>query len=155
MDKLVLPNMSLTTVLVGYLITQIIMAGIIYWFISTAASRKIHQMMGAAGREFFFKGFDEAARESIVAIMKETHDQAVQTAELAITTAKDLAKKTAREADVVAERLHQIDRQLQDLRETFSKIDGMSADMHDTNRSIADLHVRLTGYFERANGNKP
>jgi uncharacterized membrane protein len=154
METLVLPNMSLSAVLVGYLATQFMMAAFIYWMLSTASRREIQRMFGDAGKEFFIKGFDVAAREALSSIIKETSDQAIVTSELAIATAKELAIKTAREADIVAERFTQIDRQLCDLKDTFDKIDQMRGDMHETNVSVAELHIRLTDFFERYNANK-
>jgi hypothetical protein len=154
MDTLALPNMNLATVLVGYLATQLVVAAFIYWLLSGASKREIHKMFGDAGREFFREGFDKAARETLTAIMKETHDQAIMTSELAIHTAKALSVKTAKEADLVAERLNQIDRQLCDLKDTFDKIDQMRGDMHETNVAVAELHTRLTDFFERSNANK-
>jgi hypothetical protein len=154
MDSSMLPKMDFTTILVGYLVIQLIVAISIYWILSVASRREIHRVFGDAGHEFFLNGFDEAARASLAAMIKESHERAVVTADLAISTAKELALKTSREADMVAERLNQIDRQLGNLNDTFNKIDQMRTDMHETNVSVAELHTRLTDFFERRDGNE-
>ena len=154
MDALSIPNMSITTVLVGYLVTQTIMAGIIYWLISRAARRKIYVLFGDAGRAAFFAGFNDAARDALAEIMKEAHGHLMQTAEMAVSTAKSLAVDTATDVDTINQKLHDIDRQLYELRLTFDKIDQMSNDMHDTNISITNLQSRLCEFFEQNNGNK-
>ena len=153
-NTIMLPNVGLTTILIGYLITQLAFASAIYWMLSSAANKEMRRIVGDAGYDYFINGFDAAARESIMSIMKDTHEQTLMTAELAINTAKELASKTAKEADVVSSRLATIDRQLSDLSFTFGKIDQIRNEMHDTNKSMSDLHTRLTTFFERYNANQ-
>ena len=153
-NMVVLPNMSIIAILTWYLVFQAMVTGIMYLILKSASKHEISRIFHAAGYEFFVAGFDTAARESLMAILKDNNEQAITTAELAINTAKELSLTTANETAVVNTHFEKLDKQFDTLRITFDKVDQMYVDMHDTNVSIAELHSRLTTFFEQHNANK-
>lgn len=153
-DMVVLSNMSIIVILILYLIFQAMVTGMMYLVLKSTVKHEISKIFHAAGYEFFVAGFDTAARESLMVILKDNNEQAIMTAELAINTAKELSLTTANETAVVNAHLEKLDKQFDTLRITFDKVDQMYVDMHDTNVSIAELHSRLTTFFEQHNANK-
>ena len=149
MDIPLLPNFSLGAVLIGYLVTQLAMAGIIYWILSTGADRRLRTMFVEAGKEHFAKGFDDTARDMIFGMMQDSQKRYLSLAYDHIN--KELAATTTITRDLVADRLREIDGRLLDLRDTIRRVEQIREDMHETNVSVAALHDRLGSLFEKLN----
>lgn len=152
-----LPTFSLTTVLVGYLVTQVAMAIIIYLILASAAKRNLRSLFMGAGREYYTKGFDEAARASLAALLGELHNKSIVANASMVQEIVEAAHTTARD---VAATAHATANELATLTATTSaamaaNVEEMRINMRESTSSITALHRKLSEISEQLNVHQP
>jgi hypothetical protein len=139
-------------VLTAYLATQLVMAGLIYWLLSSAAHRQLRTMFIGAGRDHFNRGFDEAARNSLMDLIHDS--QKTMLSMIYDHINKELSATTVVSRDLLADRLREVDQRLMDLRDTLRKVEQVREEMQQTGRAVGELNTKLNHFFESYNVGK-